>query len=61
MTAHWGIPDPAVAEGTPDQVQKAFREAFMILDRRIGLFLSLPLEKLDALAIQTEINRIGAQ
>lgn len=61
MTAHWGIPDPAVVEGTPDQVQKAFREAFMILDRRISLFLCLPLEKLDALAIQKEINRIGAQ
>lgn len=61
MTAHWGVPDPAAVEGTPAEVEKAFREAFVILDRRISLFLCLPLEKLDALAIQKEINRIGNQ
>ncbi len=59
MTAHWGIPDPAAAQGTPDEVQRAFREAFVGLDRRIGLFLSLPLQSLDRLAIQKEIERIG--
>ena|SRR5271157_4833387 len=61
MTAHWGIPDPAAVQGTPEEVQRAFREAFVSLDRRIGLFLSLPLQSLDRLAIQKEINRIGQQ
>ena len=61
MTAHWGIPDPAAVQGTPEEIQRAFREAFVSLDRRIGLFLSLPLQSLDRLAIQTEINRIGQQ
>jgi arsenate reductase len=59
MTAHWGAPDPAAAVGTPDQIEKAFREAFISLDRRIGLFLSLPLSSLDVLAIKNEIDRIG--
>ena len=61
MTAHWGIPDPAAATGTPDEVQRAFREAFVSLDRRIGLFLSLPMQSLDRLAIQKEIDGIGKQ
>jgi arsenate reductase len=59
MTAHWGVPDPAAVEGTPEQVERAFREAFMILDRRISLFLCLPLGSLEKLAIQTELDRIG--
>jgi arsenate reductase len=61
MTAHWGIPDPAAVQGTPDEVRRAFREAFVSLDRRIGLFLSLPLQSLDRLAIKREIDRIGEQ
>jgi arsenate reductase len=60
MTAHWGVPDPAEAKGTPEQVERAFRDAYLILERRISLFLSLPLSSLDKLAIQKEINRIGA-
>jgi arsenate reductase (thioredoxin) len=59
MTAHWGVPDPAAVDGTPEQVERAFRDAFMILERRISLFLSLPLSSLDKLAIQKEIDRIG--
>ena len=59
MTAHWGVPDPAVVEGTPEQIEKAFRDAYMMLDRRISLFLSLPLSSLDSLAIKKEIDRIG--
>jgi arsenate reductase len=59
MTAHWGVPDPAAVEGTPEQIEKAFREAFMILDRRISLLLCLPLSSLDKLAIKKEIDRIG--
>jgi arsenate reductase len=59
MTAHWGIPDPAAVTGTPEQVERAFRDAFMILERRISLLLWLPLASLDKLAIQKEIDRIG--
>jgi arsenate reductase len=61
MTAHWGVPDPAAAVGTSEQVERAYREAFLILDRRIMLFLSLPLSSLSQLAIQIEIDRIGKQ
>jgi len=61
MTAHWGVPDPAAVTGTPEEIQKAFRDAFLTLDRRIGLFLSLPLASLDKLAIKREIDRIGHQ
>lgn len=61
MTAHWGIPDPAAVKGTPDEVQKAFREAFFLLDRRISLFLSLPLSTLDELTLQKELKNIGRQ
>jgi arsenate reductase len=59
MTAHWGIPDPAAVSGTTAQVERAYRDAFMMLDRRIALFLCLPVASLDRLAIQKEINRIG--
>jgi arsenate reductase len=61
ITAHWGIPDPAAVTGSPDEVERAYREAFMALDRRIGLFLSLPIASLDQLAIKREIDRIGQQ
>jgi arsenate reductase (thioredoxin) len=61
LTAHWGVPDPAAARGTPEQIRKAFWDAFRILDRRIGLFLSLPLPSIDDLAIQREIDRIGRE
>jgi len=61
MTAHWGIPDPAAVAGTPEQVDRAFRDAFMMLERRIGLFLCLPLSSLDRLAIKKEVDRIGQQ
>jgi arsenate reductase len=61
MTAHWGVADPAAAQGTPDQIERAFREAFVILDRGISLFLSLPLSTLSSLAIKKEIDRIGRQ
>jgi arsenate reductase (thioredoxin) len=61
MTAHWGIPDPAAVSGTPVEIERAFREAFLTLKRRIDLFLSLPLASLDSLAIKKEIDRIGKQ
>jgi arsenate reductase len=61
MTAHWGIPDPAAVKGTPEEIERAFRDAFSILDRRIGLFLSLPLSTLEQFAIQRELDHIGRQ
>jgi arsenate reductase len=61
MTAHWGVPDPASVAGTPQQIERAFLEAFMILDRRISLLVSLPLSSLDKLTIQKEIDDIGHQ
>jgi arsenate reductase len=61
MTAHWGIPDPAAVQGTPEEIQNAFSKAFVTLDRRIGLFLCLPLATLDTLALQKEIDSIGKQ
>jgi arsenate reductase len=59
MTAHWGIPDPAAVKGTPEEIARAFRDAFTILDRRISLFLALPLATLDQFAIQRELKQIG--
>ena len=59
MTAHWGIPDPAAVKGTTEEIDRAFRDAFSVLDRRIGLFLSLPLSTLEQMAIQREIDSIG--
>ena len=59
MTAHWGIADPAPVKGTPEEITRAFRDAFTVLDRRIGLFLSLPLARLEGMAIQREIDEIG--
>jgi arsenate reductase len=61
MTAHWGVPDPAAIQGTEQQIEKAFRDAFFLLDRRISLFLSLPLSTLDGLSLKKEIDHIGQQ
>ena len=61
MTAHWGMPDPAAVQGTREQVEKAFRDAFFLLDRRISLFLSLPLSTLDRFSLKKEIDNIGRQ
>jgi arsenate reductase len=59
MTAHWGVPDPAVVRGSSAEIERAFRDAFIILDRRISLFLALPLASLDRLALKKEMDRIG--
>jgi len=61
LTARCGVPDPAAVEGTREQVERAFFEAFRILDRRITLFLCLPLATLEQGVIQREIDRIGRQ
>ena len=61
MTAHWGIPDPGNTIGSPEQIAHAFLEAYMTLERRIELFLSLPLASLSSLAMKSEMSRIGHQ
>jgi len=61
ITAHWGVPDPAAVRGSEDQIKKAFRDAFFLLDRRIGLFLSLPLATLDSFSAKREVQGIGRQ
>jgi len=61
MTAHWGVPDPAAVKGTEEEVQKAFRDAFISIDRRISLFLCLPHASLDGLALKKELDNIGRQ
>jgi arsenate reductase len=59
MTAHWGIPDPAAVQGTPEEIEHAFSQAFTMLDRRISLFLCLSLATLDTFSLQKEIDKIG--
>jgi len=59
VTAHWGILDPAAVTGDEETIMRAFRDAFVTLERRIMLFLSLPLSSLDGLSVQRELARIG--
>lgn len=59
LTARWSVPDPAATEGTEQQKDRAFFEAWRILDRRISLFISLPLETLERDVVQREIDQIG--
>lgn len=61
ITAHWGLADPGNTVGTPEQIQKAFHDTFLILDRRISLLLALPLASLDRLAIKRELDRLGRE
>jgi arsenate reductase len=59
MTAHWGVDDPAAVEGTPEEQRRAFQRALRELDARIKLFISLPLESLDTMALQERLKQIG--
>jgi arsenate reductase len=61
ITAHWGIPDPATVKGTPEEIKQAFQNAFMTLERRITLFVALPLTSLENMTVQEELRRIGRQ
>lgn len=61
MTAHWGVPDPAAVARDSAQIERAFREAFFLLERRISLFLSLPIPTLDRLALKKQVDDIGRQ
>ena len=61
MTAHWGVADPAAVRGTAEDIRRAYRDAFMILERRIELFLCLPLATISKMAIKHELDKIGLQ
>lgn len=61
LTAHWGVPDPAAVNGTEEQVARAYRDVFVALERRISLFLCLPLASIDRLALKKELDNIGHQ
>jgi arsenate reductase len=59
ITAHWGVPDPAAAQGSAAEIALAFRNTYRMLERRIELFLALPIEKLDRLVLTTRLKAIG--
>ncbi|HSW12862.1 MAG TPA: arsenate reductase ArsC [Solimonas sp.] len=61
VTAHWGLPDPAAVEGSDEDMRKAFKDTYLALRRRIELFASLPLEKLDAMTLREQLGHIGRQ
>jgi arsenate reductase (thioredoxin) len=61
MAAHWGVPDPAAVRGSAPEVERAYRDAYLILERRICLFLSLPLAGMDPASLKKEIEKIGQQ
>lgn len=61
VSAHWGVPDPAAVEGSEEQKRKAFLDAAVTLRRRIELFLSLPLARLDVMSLQQQLRDIGRQ
>ena len=59
MTAHWGVPDPAEAEGSPAEIALAFKDAYRMLNQRIGIFTALPIRSLDRLSLQKRLREIG--
>ena len=59
MTAHWGIPDPAAVDGSDAEIAHAFNDAFRMLERRLKIFVALPMASLDAMAIKRELDAIG--
>ena len=61
MTAHWGVEDPAAVEGSIEPMQRAFSQVFMLLHRRISLFASLPIAKLEGMALKRELDQIGRE
>jgi protein-tyrosine-phosphatase len=59
MTAHWGVPDPAEAKGSPAEIALAFKDAYRMLNQRIGIFTALPIRSLDRLSLQKRLREIG--
>jgi arsenate reductase (thioredoxin) len=60
MTAHWGVPDPAEAKGSAAEIALAFKDAYRLLNQRIGIFTSLPLRALDQQSLQQKLREIGS-
>ena len=60
MTAHWGLPDPAAAKGSDAEIALAFADTYRMVDQRLGVFVSLPLSKLDRLSLKRRLDDIGA-
>lgn len=61
IKAHWGIPDPAAVQGSYQEIESVFRNAFTLLERRISLFLKLPLGSIDKLALKKQLDQIGRE
>jgi arsenate reductase len=59
MTAHWGVPDPAEAQGSAAEIALAFKDAYRMLHQRIGIFIALPIASLDHLSLQRRLEDIG--
>jgi arsenate reductase len=59
ITAHWGVPDPAAVQRTPEEIDRAYKQAFSMLERRITLMLSLPFASLNSMALKSELDNIG--
>jgi protein-tyrosine-phosphatase len=59
MTAHWGLPDPAEAEGNAAEIALAFKDTYRMLNQRIGIFTSLPFRSLDQMSLQRKLREIG--
>jgi arsenate reductase len=59
MTAHWGVPDPAQATGTPAEIALAFNDSYRMLHQRISIFTALPMRSLDQLTLQNKLKDIG--
>ena len=59
VTAHWGVPDPAAVKGTEAEQRRAFRDAYVVIENRIKLFVALPIDKLDHMAITRSVDDIG--
>jgi arsenate reductase len=59
VTAHWGVPDPRLVQGTEAERRRAFRDAYVVLENRIKLFVALPIEKLDRMMIKRNVDEIG--
>ena len=59
VTAHWGVPDPAAVDGSEVEQRKAFRTAYLALESRIKIFVALPIDSLDRLAVKQKVDEIG--
>jgi arsenate reductase len=59
VTAHWGVPDPAAVDGSEVEQRKGFRTAYLALESRIKIFVALPIDSLDRLAVKQKVDEIG--